>query len=224
MPLHPSQWHLFGVRWRSKTYFTVRLTFGCKSSPHIFNPLSEASCWILSNNYKLPFVFYLLDDFLVIDYPHSQPDHSTLVLKETFSKLGVPLSEEKTLGPLHKLYFLGITLDSVNMQASLPIDKLNRIREVLQDFLLTPSVTKRELLSLLGHLNFAMRIIPQGRSFISRLLDISKSVSHLHDLVFLDEGCRSDLQFWAKLCKFWNSISFFYHDHYETSPDLRFFH
>lgn len=142
----------------------------------------------------------------MIDYPLSQPDHSTLVLKEAFFKLWVPLSEEKTLGPLHKLDFLGITLVSVNMQASLPMDKLNRIREFIQDFLLTPSATKRDLLSLLGHLNFAMRIIPN-------LLEISKSVSHLHELVYLDEGCRSDLQFWAKLCKFWNGIS----------PDLRFF-
>ncbi len=25
MPLHPSQWHLFGIRWRSKLYFSVRL-------------------------------------------------------------------------------------------------------------------------------------------------------------------------------------------------------
>lgn len=61
-----------------------------------------------------------LDDFLVIDYPHSQPNHSILTLEETFVKLGVPLSEEKTLGPARKLDILGIALDSTNMQASLP--------------------------------------------------------------------------------------------------------
>ena len=45
--------------------------------------------------------------------------------------------------------------------------------------------SKRELLSLLGHLNFAMRVIPQGRSFISRLLDLSKSVEKLHDIIII---------------------------------------
>lgn len=61
------------------------------------------------------------------------------------------------------------------------------------------SISKRELLSLLRHLNFAMRIIPQGRSFVSRLLYLSKSVKKLHDMVKLDAGCRSELRFWSIL-------------------------
>ncbi len=74
MPLHPSQWHLFCVKWRNKSYFSVRLTFGCRSSPKIFDTLSEALCWILLNNRKLPFVLHLLEDFLLVDYPHVKPD------------------------------------------------------------------------------------------------------------------------------------------------------
>ncbi|XP_073721045.1 uncharacterized protein [Misgurnus anguillicaudatus] len=42
MPINPDFWHLFGVLWREKYYFAVRLTFGCKSSPKIFDTLSEA--------------------------------------------------------------------------------------------------------------------------------------------------------------------------------------
>ncbi len=63
MPLHLSQWYLFGVKWRSKFYFFVNLTFGCWSSPHIFDTLSEALCWIFYNTCKLPYVLHLLDDF-----------------------------------------------------------------------------------------------------------------------------------------------------------------
>lgn len=74
MPLHPSQWPLFGVQWREKMYFSVRLTFGCRSSPKIFDTLSEALCWILLNNDKLPFVLHLLDDFLLVDFPSAKPD------------------------------------------------------------------------------------------------------------------------------------------------------
>ena len=32
MPLHPSQWHLFCVRWGAKLYFSVRLAFGWRSA------------------------------------------------------------------------------------------------------------------------------------------------------------------------------------------------
>lgn len=52
------------------------------------------------------------------------------------------------------------------------------------------SITKCDLLFLLG---FAMGIISQGRSFISRLLDLSKMVNKLRDLIKLDKGCRSEL-------------------------------
>ncbi|XP_062383578.1 uncharacterized protein LOC134071030 [Sardina pilchardus] len=222
MPIHPADWPLFCVKWQSKFYFAVRLTFGCRSSPHIFNCLSEALCWILLNVCHLPFVLHLLDDFLLIDFP-AKTSSVLDVLRNVFQELGVPLSAEKTLGPVTSLEFLGIILDSVKMQASLPDEKLTRIREVSASSLSVGSVTKRELLSLLGHLNFAMRIIPQGRSFISRLLDLAHSVENLSDSIVLDSGCQSDLSFWSKLLKHWNGISFFYNDHTDSSVSLKLF-
>lgn len=54
------------------------------------------------------------------------------------------------------------------MQASLSADKLARIRDCIHACIQTCS--RKELQSLLGMLNFGMRIITQGRSFISRLL------------------------------------------------------
>lgn len=223
MPLHPSQWHLFGVKWREKLYFSVRLTFGCRSSPKIFDTLSEALCWILLNNCKLPHVLHLLDDFLLVDHKNAKPGRCISALKHTFTELGVPLSEEKTLGPLKVIEFLGITLDSNLMQASLPLEKLNRIREIMRNAQMSVSFSKRDLLSLLGHLNFAMRIIPQGRSFIARLLDLSKSVKDLKDIVTLDEGSRSDLRFWSLLLENWNGISFFHYDNLESSAALKLY-
>lgn len=181
MPIHSSDWPLFGVKWKSLLYFAVRLTFGCRRSPHIFNCLSKALCWILLNVCKLPFVLHLLDDFL-IDFPSSQS--SVLdTLKSLFSELGVPLSNEKTVGLSISLEFLSIVLDSVQMQAALPNDKLLRIRSFLESFLVDRTVSKQDMLSLLGHLNFTMRIIPQGRSFISRLLTLAHSVDSLIDLI-----------------------------------------
>lgn len=124
-------------------------------------------------------------------------------------------SEEKTLGPTHCLGFLGIIHDFVKMQASLPPDKLAYIREYVCHFSQMQSVTKRELRCLLGHLNFAMCIIPQSY-FISSLLDLSKSTEDLHKIV-LEEGCRSSLKFWLSLLNKWNAIPFFCNDHAESA-------
>ncbi|XP_075336600.1 uncharacterized protein LOC142397143 [Odontesthes bonariensis] len=223
MPVHPSQWHLLGAKWDGAFYFAVRLSFGCRSSPSLFDNLSEALCWVLLNVIRIPAVLHLLDDFLLVDAPSPSPGTSLARLRQLFLRVGVPLSEEKTVGPATRLEFLGITLDSDLMIASLPEDKLARIREFSQAYVSAEFVSKRQLLSLLGHLNFAIRIIPQGRSFISRLLDLANSVPSLLDRVSLDDGCRSDLVFWSKLLSEWNGISFFYDDVVLSADSLRFF-
>lgn len=68
-----------------------------------------------------------------------------------------------------------------------------------------------------------MWIIPQGCSFISKLIDLSKTAEKLHNSIKLDSGCKSELHFWFLLCEGWNGISFFYNDLVETSIDLSFF-
>lgn len=156
MPVHPSQWHLQGAKWDTKYYFLIHLTFGCRSSPCLFNMLSEALCWILLNFIKFPFMLLLLDDFLLID-PPSQPPLSLRTLEDLFHRVGVPLSCEN-YQPSTKLEFLAITLDSNNMVALLPPEKLSRTHELSQAHLSSPALSTRQLL----HLNFVMCIIPQG--------------------------------------------------------------
>ncbi|XP_008419805.1 uncharacterized protein LOC103472157 [Poecilia reticulata] len=213
MPVHPSQCHLLGPKWDTKFYFFVRFTFGCRSSPGLLNSLSEAQCWILLNVIKLPCVFHLLDDFLLID-PPSHSSRSLSKLKDLFNHVDVPHSKEKTVGPTKILEFLGIILDSKEMVTTLTADKLSQIREISQAYLSAATLSKRQLLSLLGHLNFAMRIIRQGRPFISQLLDLANSVPSLFDQVVLDAGCRSYL---------WNGISFFYDDAILSADSMQFF-
>lgn len=218
LPIHPEYWCFFGVCWKGSYYFSVRLTFGCRSSPKIFDSLSEALCWILVNNHKLPHVLHLLDDFLIVTPPSSPPRHGLSTLIKAFSELGVPLSDEKTSGPSTSIEFLGITLDSISFQASLPVEKIQRITLLLSNFLLADRCTKRQLLSLLGHLNYAIRIIPQAKSFLSSLLTTAASVPSLHDRVVLDDSCKMEMGMWQHFLTSWNGISFFYDD-YLTHPE-----
>ncbi len=56
---------------------------------------------------------------------------------------------------------------------------------------------------------------------MSRLLDLSKSVKKLHDMVKLDAGYRSELWFWRILLSQWNGISFYHNENPEFSFDLK---
>ena len=54
-----------------------------------------------------------------------------MVEKEIELRLGLPLAVEKVKGPTTFLSFLGITIDTVKMEAHLPNDKLDRIRRLV---------------------------------------------------------------------------------------------
>ena len=88
---------------------------------------------------------------------------------------------------------------------------------------LTSLSTKQQLLSLLGHFNYAIRIIPQGRSFISHLLLLASSVPSLHHQVTFTPECLSELRLWHQLLTHWNGITFFYQDFISSPEDLQLF-
>ncbi|XP_027132806.1 uncharacterized protein LOC109142545 [Larimichthys crocea] len=174
-------------------------------------------------NPHIPIPIHLLDDFLTVTPPSFPPSHGLTTMVSVFTNLGVPLSAEKTEGPSTSLEFLGITLDSISLQASLPIEKIHRTSLLISNFLLAHRCTKRQLLSLLGHLNYAIRIIPQGRSFLSHLLSIATSTPNLHDHITLNEASKMELKLWHHFLSSWNGISFFYDDHITKPEDIQLF-
>ena len=179
MPLAPDMWPYHCIQWNQQFYFFNRLVFGSRSSPKIFDNFSSALCWIAENNYHIENILHLLDGFLVIVPKDKDAEAIKNKFWNIFHLLGVPLSEKKTEGPSHVLEYLGIILDTVKMEARLPAEKVRRIQEVIENFSKRRSWTKHELLSLLGHLNFACRVIHPGRSFISHLIKLSTTVSKL---------------------------------------------
>ena len=87
--------------------------------------------------------------------------------------IGVPIAEEKTVGPDTSLQFAGITLDSVLQEARLPEDKLHKCHTLLTSFYSRRKVTLKELQSLIGLLNFTCSVILPGRAFLRCLNDLT---------------------------------------------------
>ena len=223
VPLHNDFWPFFGFKWRNAYYFYKRLAFGCRSSPKIFDHLSQAICWILKTNYGVKHILHLLDDFLTID-KSDYPAQSTMAsLLRLFHQLNIPLSAKKTMGPTTRLEYLGIILDSSTMTAFLPPDKVRRISMVIDSFLDRQKCTKRELLSLLGHLNYASRVIPPGRAFVSYLITLSTTVSQLHHHLSLSAACRTDLRMWKQFLQQWNGVYFFHDTKITEAHDIELF-
>ena len=222
LPIKKEQWHLFCVKWNGQYYHYVRLPFGCRSSPRLFDSLSTSVCWIAQNNYDIKVIFHLLDDFLTVDKPSDCGERTMALLSLIFNKLNIPLSCKKTVGPVCELECLGIILDTINMQARLPLDKVERITQFIS-FVLDKkkSCTRRELEQLLGHLNFATKIILLGWAFVTYLYRLMCSVKESHHYVHLNKECKSDLTMWLHFLSTWNGINMFYESHLTSAADMQ---
>lgn len=223
IPIKPSLWNFHGIKWNGLYYFFTRLVFGSRSSPKIFDNLSKAVIWIAEHNYGIQHILHLLDDFLTVEHPSQEPDRNMALLTHIFNSLKIPLSQAKTVGPTTNLEYLGIELDTCAMLARLPPDKQQRISQKLGDFLGRRTCTKQEILSLLGHLVFASRVIKPGRTFMSRLFHAAYKVRELYHRVTLTKTCKADLHMWEYLLKHWNGISLFVDDEPVSADSLHLY-
>ena len=98
-------------------------------------------------------------------------------LKSIFARLGVPLAPNKLFNLVQVLEFLGIILDTnFLMEARLSNEKVLRLQQLISANLSCKKCTKRELLSLIGSLSFAIKVVVPGHPFFSRLIKLSCTV------------------------------------------------
>ena len=106
------------------------------------------------------------------------------------------------------------------MEARLPPDKLNRLSIELDAWHIKKSATLQELQSLIGTLNFACKVIPPGRAFLQRIINLTRGVPKPHHHIRLTNGFREDVKMWQNFLKDWNGTSFFLNPCWENSAEL----
>ena len=95
------------------------------------------------------------------------------------------------------------------MQARLPNDKLQRIRLQVASWLTRKKATKREILSLVGLLQLATKVVSPGRTFLSRMYRTAARLNRLSYYTRLNTAFQSDLRWWHLFASSWNGCSFF---------------
>jgi len=173
IPVRREDWHLLGIHWQNKWYVDKCLSFGLRSSPALFNQLASAIEWILQRNYGINHLIHYLDDFFTARPPDSPTcSHNMATMNLLCNLLNTPTKPEKEEGPSTTLTFLGILLDTTTMQASITTERKYEILQAIQELHGRHTCTKRELLSLIGKLAFACKVVPPGRIFLRRLIDL----------------------------------------------------
>ena len=197
------------MEWNNGIYIDTCLPFGLRSAPKLFNILADLPSWILNQKGASPIIHYL-DDFLMMGPARSSTCHDNLNIMINVSKqLGILLALEKLAGPSHCLTFLGIIVDTQQMQARLPDDKLNHIKLQLSIWLHKKKATKRQILSLVGLLQHACKVVRSGRTFVARMYNTAAKVKKLTYFSRLNKSFKSDLYWWHMFINHWTaSVSF----------------
>ena len=223
IPVRPADRPLLGFKWRDSFYMDAVLPMGCSSSCAIFEYFSRALEWVAENRLGISKVVHVIDDFLFLADSFEKCLQDLNAFMSMCAKLGVPLAPEKTMGPSSVLPFLGITLDTVRMEARLPDDKITKCRGLLHEFNKKTKLTLKELQSLLGILNFACSVIVPGRPFLRRTIDLTIGIARPHHHIRLTKEAKLDMLVWSDfLCKF-NNKSFFINDNVMNGDVLQLY-
>src|ERR1700682_733072 len=164
LPIHHTDWHLFGCVVENLLFIDTYMPFGGRSSGYIWERYAQAMQWILQHKYNIPPTSRWMDDFLFVLSPsNSQP--MLLQANQAFTELGVPMDANKQEGPTTSLVYIGYTLDSDAMTIGTSHKQRERVMPLL-DEACSRTISLADLEKLIGKrevLSFPMRM---GRSYM----------------------------------------------------------
>ena len=219
LPVHPADRLLLAMEWKGSIFFDNCLPFGLRSAPRLFSVLAELLEWIAEQS-GVAFSIHYLDDFLTMG-PWDTPicGHNLKVFTQLCHQLGVPLALEKVEGPATCLTFLGISMDSRSVLAGLPNEKLERIRNEISVWISRKTATGKQILSLVGLLQHATKVVRPGRTFVARMYSTAAKLKKLKFFTRLTKEFKSDLCWWHTFLHSWNGLSLLDHVSAAKPPD-----
>jgi len=236
VPVRPEDWHLLGFMFEGQFYYERALPFGLRSSCRLWDMFAAALHYFCEHALGMTaphFVVHYVDDFLfVIDSADEAQARFMLEGALALCKfLGVPMSEAKTEGPVTSLVFLGITLDTVRMQARLDESRLAELRSLCLAWQSKEVASAVELQSLAGKLNFACSVVRPGRIFIRHILHQIRAISVMRSSrdgrplprlarVRVPQGVREDVSWWVQFLPQWNGSSLLYDLEWADAPSI----
>ena len=206
VPVHPQDRLLLGVKWEGAT-LDGTLPFGLWSAPKVFTAVADAMLWIMTQH-GVQHAMHYLDDFLVLGPAGS--DGCGVALAECLrlcQELGVAVAPHKTEGPSTAIAFLGIVIDTEKLVLRLPPEKIRHLRSQLADWKGKKSCRKRQVLSLIGQLQHACKVVRAGRTFLRRMIDLSTVAKKPHHQIRLNKSFQSDLLWWDTFLEDWKGVS-----------------
>ena len=222
-------WDLLGSTYynlethQKQYYVDLVLPFGLRSSPKLFNEYADALQFIMLKNGVSECMHYM-DDYVTLGPKNSTQCRNNLeIMQKVCDDIGFSINPNKLVLPNTVIEFIGFIVDTNNMELRI---SENRLRDIIAELTLwegRKTCKKRELLSIIGKLIFVSKVVRSGRTFVRRLIDLSRKVKYLHHRVNLNLSARKDIQWWLAYLPSWNGITMLYDSVWTTNQQLELY-
>ena len=221
VPIAREQRHLLRFRLDGELFEFTCLPFGLAPALGVFTKLRKPVVATL-RRMGIRVVIYIDDILILLESEAESWAHTDTVL-DLLLHLGFAISWEKCrLHPTKCLEFLGVLVNSLTMEFSLPEVKVRSIQERCQELLSEPTSSVRELASLIGKMNATVAAVLPAPLYYrrlqflkNRLLQSGHGRRVYNQTVTLDVEARQDLQWWVDHLATWNGRPVT-----ATAPDL----
>ena len=209
--INPADFDLLGVMFEGNYFIDKCLPMGCSLSCSLFEKFATMLHWAVTSYSGIDTLDHYLDDFIFIG---SSLSNDCAVLMHTFksisASLGVPIADEKTVGPTTVLTFLGLVIDTVLMMVRIPQEKLEKLQNLLAPLLSAKKIRLKELESVVGLMAFCSRAIPSSRAFIRRFYDLIASVKSKkpYHFVRINKEVKEDVRVWLNFLENFNGATY----------------
>ena len=185
VPIRKDCMRFMAFVWLGTLWFFTSLCFGLASAPRIYTRFADLCLWIIthadlpgSESVRWTFedrdlAHHYVDDFFGVVPTRSGIDawaqfRSTI---EWFKVLGIPTTDEKTLPPSTRQIILGFLYDTEQQMVFIPPAKCTEFLAAIDRILNagSNSITKLEVLSLIGKLRWASACVFAGAAFVRRM-------------------------------------------------------
>ena len=206
VPIPPADRVYQGLSWQTdgEEVFLIDnfLSFGTRVAPFIFSRLSDAIARHLEA-LGIKCVNYL-DDFIVIGDDWESCRQAQLSLHALLRNLGFHIAYKKVVSPATKVTYLGVEIDTLDMELQLPMRKLDKLHTELAFFKGRHRATLRQIQRLSGILSHCATLVKGGRTFSHRVISLLKCFRPGKRYVTLSGSFHQDLEWWTQFVQWFN--------------------
>ena len=192
-------------KWGDQYYTWCVLAFGIKSAPYFFNKVLRPVVSFLREHGIRNTVF--VDDFLVMMRSLVCTDHKEFVIN-TLQELGWIINVEKShLIPSKSCEFIGYNVHTQGKKGpwlQVTYKKLHKLRRHIRFAVSQTYIKARFLAKIGGECIAMMKAILPAKLLLRNLYRTLATKSSWDSVIFLDEECRRDLNWWLVSLTSWN--------------------